>query len=1067
MGIRKILSRIFFNNNISEQKINGVILSGNTIIQESNIYKNEKIVDDYMNEKLDEIESLFEVQKYEEIEEKINWIYRKKQDRFSEVIERKLLQYNCFLSIVTNKKDRLIEYFEELKKYGEETSEFIDVKFNIAIFYKDDKAFRELMVIFNRMDINRTDIDCKEAKYLYLSQQYSTLIEKFNNERYLEILEIKSYVAKSFLAIKDFNKAEKLLFEIKEKGSKYKADYILCKLNPISRCLDEVNENERAFLNECLIEIKEINKKELEFNQFKEISYYYLLAILFVDEKLALEEINNIPDIFKEDTDFNVLKINIFNLNDKYEEAEELSKYLLENNAEIEIYTPSIINNYLSLENWSKIIELFQKHRNFLENVEFAFFAYGLSILNLYGEDFLIKAIDKECKTKGHLIDLLCAKANSKNKEKSEFYLDKIVKDVKNKASILLEVASEYKELNNTKKALDIVKENSTYDIRFFKRYLSIVLSENMDEYYDNILEIYIKFYSDIYNEYIEKCMYSIYLKKELYKGAYFVAKKSFEKSKKIDWANELAKMKLVNEELDNLKEFADMLNNEKEPLYLITASELYLKLGDTVKARELSYKVAFNINNIDVNFANRIGNVLLKSKNQNLSVLKKNMEEIKLVESDYVVILRTDKNKFLKVCLNKEVFYRISDIRFGCVHINTNEDLWINLLGSKVGDEIYFKQEKYIIIEIINKYNFLTRLCLEIRCKEKDSSIKSFSIKENDLKDNKNNELMVELQKDLDLFYKRIDIYLGKNEQMESFGAPINYLFSDLERINDTIDYLLLSKDLYLKAGIPNYVEKDRKVVLTMVTTLLLSKFNLLDEFMNYYNVYVPKRLVEDIENVLNDLTSNFNNKEISLYLIEGKIKISEKDQKYKKSELKNFSDIRNSLKKGIIISKDIYLKDFINLPKNAIGTSDIEAFEISNKEDAFIFIDDKFTSLYYSCYYRKDTSNIAGFINSSMFGNFNKYWKIAKQLIESRYEYFFNESYLRRIIHILDINNKNNIKKFRNIFKTILKNDINGFYTLLLKHICIDVTFRLKLYPEYKVKIDIIMDIISILER
>ncbi|MFQ4261379.1 hypothetical protein C3P07_19540, partial [Clostridioides difficile] len=522
--------------------------------------------------------------------------------------------------------------------------------------------------------------------------------------------------------------------------------------------------------------------------------------------------------------------------------------------------------------------------------------------------------------------------------------------------------------------------------------------------------EIYIKFYSDIYNEYIEKCMYSIYLKKELYKGAYFVAKKSFEKSKKIDWANELAKMKLVNEELDNLKEFADMLNNEKEPLYLITASELYLKLGDTVKARELSYKVAFNINNIDVNFANRIGNVLLKSKNQNLSVLKKNMEEIKLVESDYVVILRTDKNKFLKVCLNKEVFYRISDIRFGCVHINTNEDLWINLLGSKVGDEIYFKQEKYIIIEIINKYNFLTRLCLEIRCKEKDSSIKSFSIKENDLKDNKNNELMVELQKDLDLFYKRIDIYLGKNEQMESFGAPINYLFSDLERINDTIDYLLLSKDLYFKAGIPNYVEKDRKVVLTMVTTLLLSKFNLLDEFMNYYNVYVPKRLVEDIENVLNDLTSNFNNKEISLYLIEGKIKISEKDQKYKKSELKNFSDIRNSLKKGIIISKDIYLKDFINLPKNAIGTSDIEAFEISNKEDAFIFIDDKFTSLYYSCYYRKDTSNIAGFINSSMFGNFNKYWKIAKQLIESRYEYFFNESYLRRIIHILDINNKNN---------------------------------------------------------
>ncbi|HBG8471046.1 TPA: hypothetical protein KRH38_003397 [Clostridioides difficile] len=1067
MGIKKILSRFFLENNIFEQKVNGLILSGNTIIQESNIYKNEKIVDEYMKDKLDEIESLFDRQEYEEIEDKINCIYRKKQDRFSEVIERKLLQYNCFLALLTNKKDRLIEYFEELKKYGEETSEFIDVKFNIAIFYKDDKAFRELMVIFARMDINRTDIDCNEAKYLYFSQQYSTLIEKFNNERYLEILEIKSYVAKSLIAKKDFNKAEELLFDIKEKGNKYKADYILCKLNSISICLDEVNENERVLLNECLIEIKELNKKELEFNQFKEISYYNLLVLLFVDEKLALEEINNIPNVFNEDTDFNVLKLNIFNLNDKYEEAEELSKYLLENNTEVDIYITSIINNYLSLGNWSKIIELFQKHSNFLENVEFAFFAYGLSVLNLHGEDVLIKVIDKECKTKGHLIDLLCAKANSKNKEKSEFYLDKIVKNVKNKASILLDVASEYKEMNNIEKALNILKENSVYDIRFFKRYVSIVLSENMDEYYYDILEIYIKFYSDTYNEYIEKCMYSIYLKKELYKGAYFVAKKSFEKSKKIDWANELAKMKLVNKEFDNLKEFADMLNKEKEPLYLITASELYLKLGDTVKARELSYKVAFNINNIDVNFANRIGNVLLEIKKQNVSYFKGNMEEVKLVESDYVVILRTDKNKFLKVCLNKEVFYRIGDVRFDCLHINTNEDLWINLLGSKVGDEIYLNQEKYIIIEIINKYNFLTRLCLEIRCKEKDSNIKRFYIKEKDLKDNKNNVLMVELQKDLDLFYKRIDIYLGKDELMGSFGVPINYLFSDLERINDTIDYLLLCEGLSFKSGIPNYVEKDSKVVLTMVTTLLLSKFNLLDEFMNYYNVYVPKRLVEDIENLLNDMTSNFNKKEISLYLIEGKLKLNEKDSKYKKSELKNFNDIRNSLKKGIIMSKDIYLKKFINLPKNAMCTSDIEAFEISNQEDAFIFIDDKFTSLFYSCHYGKYTSTIAGFINSILFNDFNKYWKIAEQLIKSKYEYFFNYIDLGTLVFNLDVGTRNNIKKFKHVFKIILKNDINGFYSLLLRFICTDITFIHKSYFKYKIKIDIIMDIISNLEK
>ncbi|MCC0727660.1 hypothetical protein KGF51_14730 [Clostridioides sp. ZZV14-6045] len=1069
MGIKKILSRFLFKNNISEQKVNGLILSGNTIIQESNTYKNEKIVDEYMKDKLDEIESLFDRQEYEEIEDKINYIYRKKQDRFSEAVERKLLQYNCFLALLTNKQERLSEYFKELEAYGDKTAEFLNVKFNIATFSQSDSIFKELKSTWESLDMDSSKIDSNEIKYLYFSKQYDVLIERFNNEKDLDAPEIKLYVAKSFIKIEKFDEAEKLLFEIKEKGDTYKAEYILCKalsVFSIDRELGELTEGEKVVFSDCIEKIKNINLEKLEFNQFREISYYKLQMILFSDKSLALEEITNLSDKFEKDTEFYVLKINIFNLNGKYEEADKICKYLLETNGNINIYISSVINNCLCMENWSKVKELFIKYRDYLENIDFAFYAYGFSLLNLHGEEYTNNVIEKECKIEGNLIDFLRAKANSKNKEKSEFYLDKIVDNTKNKDLILLDVADEYMNMDNTEKSLAIVKENSIYDIRFLKRYIAIATSKNRKEYFDDILDIYMRCYIDTYNEYVERGIYSIYIKKKLYRGAYFIAKKAFNNTKKLYWLNELTRMKLINKELNDLKEFADILNNEKDLQYLMTASETYLKLGEVTKARELSYKIAFNMNNMDIDSAVRICQVLLSNEIQNSSDFEEHKDLIKQVELDDVIILKSGKEE-LKVCLNKEVFYRINDIRFGCLHINMNEGLWIELLGSKVKDEINFKQKEYKIIEIVNKYDFLTRSCFNIRVKEKDDNIKMLSINEKDLIENTDNDLIRELQKDLDNLNKRLDGYSGKDKSMGGFELPINYLLPQIKNVNGNIDYLLKDKNLFFKSGMSNIIEKGSKVVLTMVSTLLLSKVNLLDEFMSYYDVYVPRRLIESIEDTISELTIDFSNKSLKIYSIEEKLVFFEKDQKEKKIELKNFNKIIESLKKGKIISKDIYIKHYVSVPEQAMFSADMEAFEISKAEDTSIFIDDKFTCLLYSTIHSQRRSNMAGFINSILFNDFNKYWKIAEQLIKSKYEYFFNYIDLGTLVFNLDVGTRNNMKKFRDIFKIILRNDINGFYTSLLKQICINVTFRLKLYPEYKVKIDVIMDIISNLEK
>ncbi|WP_394869958.1 hypothetical protein [Clostridioides difficile] len=1042
------------------QKLKSLIIKDSTIIQQQNVYKNEYLIEDYMKEIFEDIDRLIESRRYDEAEKKINEIHLKKQDRFNEGIERNLLKFRCFLAMVKKQEDILKENLIKLEKYGENTEEIMQVKYNLSVYKQDNNLFNELKAICIKACLSEKVIDENEVRFLYLTNQYEKVISKFKNEKYLDNPEIKLYVAKSLMTINE-EEAKKMFCEIKDISDIFKFEYILAMVIPVLekvKFLSKFTNSEKLIFDECLKLIETIDKKCLSEVKLKFLIYYKITMLMFIDSKQALIEIDNIPEELSIDIDFYILKINILNVNDEYEIANEICNLLLKSYSDdVYKYIENIINIKLSLKEWTDIIDIFVKYREYLKYNQYCFFAYGFSLINLYGEEHARKIIEKECKIEGEMIDLLFAKINTKNRDKCEFYLSKVVESVNQDDLILLDVVNTYKKINVYDKAVKILRKNSPYDIDFFKNYIYLVLSKELKDEFSTILEIHLENYSYIYDDYINHNIYIMCIKEEFYRKAYYISEKSFNLIKDSYWTNEYLKMKLFHKEADNLKELIGLLETETNPKYLITVSEAYLKLGDFDKSKELIYKAAYNLGSIDMESAIKIGNVLLSVYNSQKIRLDDYNEVEKKVELDNVVILENKKNELLYLCLNKESIYGDNEIRFNCIHIDKKDDLLVDLLHLKINDEIKYNSETYTIVGIIDKYHYLEKICFNIRMDDNMEGIQIINI---NLEDKEFTDLKKVLKKNSDDIQLFINAYTNK---LNSIGLPINFISKDIKNIDNWIDFLLQNKNEKFITGYPVEIPHKNAVVLTTVATLFLNKYDILDDFIRYYDVYIPSELVKMIENIIIDLINDINREHRDISLVENNLFINRKDDKYKKEEINKYKKIEKSLKKANILSVDTSRSKLFLIQGDFMYSSDLAAIELARQKNIPIFIEDRFTSLISIKSYRLKISNIAGFINSILFKDFKKFWPIAEELIKGKYEYFFNHQNLIFFILHFNLNTKNSIKKFEDIVKIILDNDLDNVYSITLENTCIFLFYK-KLYKHYSKKIDIIMKHINL---
>lgn len=1043
------------------QKIKAIFMTGNTIIQQS--YENERLIDQYLKKEFEEIDKLFEDQEYQKIEEKMNTIYIKKQDRLNEELERGLLKYKCLLALIKKDDELLDTYVSELSIYGENTEELRLVKFNIAILKKDNNLFNKLKADWKNENLSIETIDNNEIQFLYLTKQYDTLVNKFNRKQYLDKDEFKIYLSKALIETREFDKAKELLDDIKNNSDETKFLYILSLAIPIlivPRYLGESTDEEKIIFNECLKIMEEIDFNRLSKPKLSTYIYYKFEILLFYDKKRALDKINNIPALLCDDTDILWLKMNIYSANSEYEIADQIGNSLMEKiikKEEITKYIESIITVKSTLKKWDDIIDIYNEYKKYVCNNQFAFYIYGMAIIKLYGETHLLKIIERECKTQGILVSLLFAEANINDKNKCMFYLDKATSSIDKNNLTLLDIVDVYERIGEYNKALEILEKSYEYDIRFFKKYIHLIIKNDIGDRYRKILDVYKDFYIDKNNDYIDNNIYAMCLKNENYRYAYQISKKCFKSKANSYWRNEYLRMKLKNKDFTTLKQLAEDLSNEDSPEFLITAAEAFLKLGEKNKAEELAYKVAYKLENIDIFYAIRINNLLFKSSRIEENNLNKNEEKREVVELNDVIILHDDSGKELKICLNTESCYRGNTQRFGCMHIDQKSDLWIDLLGSRINDVLKYESRTYTIVEIINKIDYLNRICFHKRLNENRENIQNIII-DDDLIDLKKN-----LQKIQDGYQRNIDLYINNNLSNEfKIPTPINIISDKILKLEDVINLLLYDKDLIFKAGIPTVAEKNSEIVLTVLSVIFLNKYNLLNDFMEYYNVYIPNNMIAMFEDLINNLFINFYEQESYLNYIDDNIILNTIDENSKKIRIKKYKEILKVLKKGTIVSMDFSESMLLDLPEQMLFISDIESLEIAKNKNIMVCAEDAFLHTLSNGFFGIPITNSATFINNIMFNDFNRIWEISEELIVGKYKYFFNYSNLALFVINYKIESNKDLKRFKKIINLILKNDLNEKYKEILEYTCKRI-FYLKIYNFFKVKVDLIMNQIN----
>lgn len=1033
------------------QNVFGVFNFKNNITQINNEqhFENNNILDDYFQNIFEELDLLLQNGQLSIVENKLNDIALKKQDRFSNDIERKILKYKAFIAINKENKDELESIINLLKNYGEDSREMDDVKFNIAIFYKDDNLFYELKNRWEKIfDKNR--LDKNEAIFLYYTKQYTKLIKKFEADEFNDSNDIKSIMARTYSIVDKDNEAEKIFSETKDIDDENFLEYIIHKARYIFKNLNNFTQEEKKNnLDICMENINKVCIKNLNRNQYKQLMLIKMQILNLIDCEKALKISNEIILEFKNDFEIEVIYGDILEKNGKLLEAEKIYEQLITSNLDEHIVMRILIVKS-DLKKWDEIIHIFNKYKEDLKDENFVCrYIYGQALIKC-GDKETAKAIENDSKKELSL--LLQAKIYIDELEKCKLYLEQIEKCVSENDFILLDVVAIYEELKQYEKACEILYKGSNTQLDMYKKFVEIVIKKKLEKYYDDTTEIYNNIYKNLKNSFVDESIYYIYVQKQNYRGAYVIAKKLYDYKKSLNWTNEFFRMKVLNNDYDDLENMIKILESSNEPKYLITSAEGYSILNDFQRSKELCYRAFFYLKDKDIEILSRISAIGIKAnKNEHEDY---NDEIHKRVEIDDVVILIEEDGSKLIICLNREMYYQIEKIDLGIYHISNNNELWFEVLGKNINYRLIYNKKTYVIKDIINKNDYMFRIAFSERVSKGKEPIKQLQI----LPDDKDLDVIKEeMRRANESIEKRISFYMKKEAK---FNIPIYFIINDEIKIRGVINDLLFIKKYEYMAGTPNRIKSAEKVTLTLVSTIFLAEFGILKDFIKYYDVYVGKQLVDLITKLRNELVNNYNHKEMTLYLLDDKLYRDEKDSNYKREQINFYKNILTELEDTNIVKKSIFDNSrLIDIPEEFLKSCDIESAEIAMDIEGIVFIDDLFTQDVFNGFYQKiKISNTAGFLSSILFKDYKKYNKILEKLIKGKYKYVFTDDSLVNVIISFQIDKKSDLNKFKNFIRLIIENDIDNYYKRIMSNLCLRISFVYRWYFIYKVKVDII---------
>ncbi len=1045
------------------QRISSILNIGNTFNQKINCYENEEIVEEYFRDKFKEFDKYLNDDDIDSLENSINNLEDKKEN-YPENVEKKILKYRAYIYLKkddTQELDRIIKKLEKIKNSKKELQE---IKLNIAIVQDNEELFIKLKDEWIKDKKSSDLVKENEIKFLFFTGKYSDTIDEFDYEKYKDNSEILDMLGESLTEEKRYEESEHILSLIKNNSDKYNLAYIVNKVKKYFDGVSYISDVKNIdMLKEYINELDSINKNNLYKPQQELVNLIYLQLYYFVDSKEAEELLNKLRINNENDFCLNSVGIDILEKNNKLEKAKELALLAVESNIN-ELILNKLLRVLYRLGKWEELKDIYSANKsNIDDKYGFCMYFYGLSLKNLYGEECTLKILEKELDHENIMHLLLLAHLNEKNLDICNEYLGKICMKVDEDDLILIDVCNIYLQLNDYQRAYKCVLTGSKKNKEFFKKLIEVTLKGKMKCNYYTLIDIHIKNYSEEINSYIDTNMYYISIESNNYRYAYYIAEKLYEDMGNEQWTNEYIRMKLINDDYDNLDIMVKEIEHINKSEYIVTAAEVYCYLEEYQRADTLCYKAFYFLNE-----SNNQEDILIRINRISLKIVDdvQYYEDNDKVSFDDVIIL-SHINDIIKICLNREKCYQTNEVRMDEInHIKTNNQMWIEIIGKQKGDIIKIGGDEYRINDIVNKKNYMYRKCFTAMIDDAEKSeFKGISINIDSSDEEPNfDEVKKVIKSSNERLQNLINMYIKPSEDI-GIPIPIYCIRNEMESVKDIMESLMYSSTEGIVAGNPTMIEKGEKVVLSFLSAILLEDNNLLDDFLRYYDVYIGSRLIKELDDIIKKLISKFNKEDISLYLINNELIYDKKDEKYKKMRIEYYQNIIKKLNNSAhIIEKNIFSSELLRMSEIVVKSTDIESLEIAKDIKATLFIEDSFNVLLDKVIYSDiHISNTGGFISINLCENYEKYICFAEKFLKAKYRYVLNLKSILYLFIFRSIYNKKNRDKFKYFISLLLKNDIDKYYYSILKHICLITTFKSKQYVCYKEKIDIIMNAIN----
>lgn len=133
-----------------------------------NIYinSNYELIEEALKSTFNKLDELLSNRCTEEAEEILDNILIKKQGKLNDYTERQILKYRALCNLERKNFSKVQENINQLLVYGENTEELLMVKFNLAIYKKDNDLFIESKNIMKHLNFNESDINSWKIIFL-------------------------------------------------------------------------------------------------------------------------------------------------------------------------------------------------------------------------------------------------------------------------------------------------------------------------------------------------------------------------------------------------------------------------------------------------------------------------------------------------------------------------------------------------------------------------------------------------------------------------------------------------------------------------------------------------------------------------------------------------------------------------------------------------------------------------------------------------------------------------------------------------------------------------------------